>query len=77
MEKKVKHPYYRYVGTFDILADIDNSFALVDIKTSAAVYDDYRLQQPLIYLLLMKSRGYWVVGIKKLSCPEKLRKDTF
>lgn len=44
LERRIKHPYYRYSGTFDILAEVDGNLAIVDIKTSAAIYDDYRLQ---------------------------------
>lgn len=44
IEKRIKHSNYRYSGTFDMLAEIDGVFSLVDIKTSPEVYDDYRLQ---------------------------------
>lgn len=52
IEKKVKHPLHRYAGTFDILAEVDGKFALVDIKTSQAVYDDYRLQTAAYFYAL-------------------------
>ncbi len=44
IEKKIKHPSHRYAGTFDILGEVDGNFSLIDIKTSAKVYEDYRLQ---------------------------------
>jgi hypothetical protein len=44
LEKKIRHPKFRYAGTFDILGEIDGHFSLIDIKTSASVYDEYRLQ---------------------------------
>ncbi len=52
IEKKVKHPWYRYVGTFDILGEIDGKFALIDIKTSQIVYEDYRLQTAAYFYAL-------------------------
>ncbi|MER3570181.1 MAG: hypothetical protein C4348_01015 [Patescibacteria group bacterium] len=44
LEKKIKHSFHKYAGTFDVLGEIDGNFSLIDIKTSQAVYDDYRLQ---------------------------------
>jgi len=44
LERRIKHPNHRYSGTFDILAEVDGELSIVDIKTAAAIYDDYRLQ---------------------------------
>lgn len=52
LEKKVKHSGYRYAGTFDIIGEIDGQFALIDIKTSAMIYDDYRLQTSAYFYAL-------------------------
>jgi hypothetical protein len=74
LEKKVKHPYHRYVGTFDILAEVDNNFALVDIKTSSAIYDDYRLQTAAYFFALNEEP--WLIGSgdRKIILPREVQK---
>lgn len=74
LEKKVKHPYHRYVGTFDILAEIDNSFALIDIKTSAAVYDDYRLQTAAYLFAINEEPWLLGAGNQKIVLPREVEK---
>jgi len=44
IERRVKHPTHRYSGTFDLLAEVDGVFSLVDIKTSSGIWPDYALQ---------------------------------
>ncbi len=44
LERRVKHSNHRYSGTFDILAEVDGELAIVDLKSSASIYRDYRLQ---------------------------------
>ena len=44
LERRIRHPLHRYAGTFDMLAEINGTLSILDIKTSASVYDDYRLQ---------------------------------
>jgi hypothetical protein len=52
IEKRIKHSHYRYSGTFDILAEINGVFSLIDIKTAAEIYDDYRLQTSAYFFAL-------------------------
>ncbi|MEK7673932.1 MAG: hypothetical protein AAB371_01925 [Patescibacteria group bacterium] len=73
-EKRIRHPVHRYAGTFDMVAEIDGVFALVDIKTSAAIYEDYRLQTSAYFHALngepwlLDSRG------NKILLPKEVQK---
>ncbi|MBI2582816.1 hypothetical protein HYW30_01230 [Candidatus Azambacteria bacterium] len=44
VEKRIHHPTHRYAGTIDVLATLDGKRGILDIKTGAAVYRDYRMQ---------------------------------
>jgi hypothetical protein len=44
IEQAVYHPTLGYAGTLDLVARVDGVLALVDIKTSKAVYAEYELQ---------------------------------
>jgi hypothetical protein len=74
IERKIRHPFHRYVGTFDMVAEIDGVFSLVDIKTASAVYDDYRLQTSAYFYAineepwLLDSRG------SKILLPREIQK---
>lgn len=74
IEKKVRHPYYRYVGTFDILGELDNKFVLIDIKTSTSIYDDYRLQTAAYFYALNEEP--WLLDDKgrKIILPREVEK---
>jgi hypothetical protein len=43
-ECRIYSRLYRYAGTMDFSAVVDGEPAIVDWKTSAAIYDEYRLQ---------------------------------
>tara|TARA_Y100001951_G_C11290113_1_gene271544 strand:- start:1030 stop:1788 length:759 start_codon:yes stop_codon:yes gene_type:complete len=43
-EQKVYNRRYKYAGTVDAVAEIDDEFCVVDFKTSARIYDEYHLQ---------------------------------
>ena len=43
-ERKVYHWDHDYCGTLDLLAKVNGELAVIDIKTSKAIYTDYRLQ---------------------------------
>jgi hypothetical protein len=64
IEKRIKHSVYRYSGTFDIIAELDGHFSLIDIKTSTEIYDDYRLQTSAYFFalneepILLDTKGY-------------------
>jgi len=74
IEKKVKHPVYRYVGTFDALGEIDGNFSLIDIKTSQSVYEDYRLQTAAYFYALNEEP--WLLDYKgtKIILPREIEK---
>ena len=74
IEKKVKHPWHRYVGTFDILGEVDGKFSLIDIKTSPTIYDDYRLQTAAYFYALNEEP--WLLGHKgqKIILPREIEK---
>ena len=74
IEKKVKHPGHRYVGTFDALGEIDGKFALIDIKTSQSVYDDYRLQTSAYFYALNEEP--WLLDYRgqKIILPREIEK---
>lgn len=74
IEKRIKHSNYRYSGTFDILAEIDGVFSLIDIKTATEIYDDYRLQTSAYFyalneepILLDKNRNIKIVLPKSIE----------
>ncbi len=74
IEKKVRHPFHRYAGTFDILGEIDGHFALIDIKTAQSVYDDYRLQTAAYFYALTEEP--WLLDNKgnKIVLPREIEK---
>lgn len=59
LEKRVVNREHKYVGTFDIVGELDGKFAIIDIKTSKAVYNDYALQTAA-YMFALKSET-WLI----------------
>jgi len=57
LERKTVHPLHRYAGTFDILGELNGHFSLIDIKTSSAIYEDYRLQTSA-YVSALNEEGF-------------------
>lgn len=43
-ESKVYSRKHKYAGTSDLFCEVDGEWCVVDIKTSAAIYDDYIMQ---------------------------------
>jgi len=43
-EKKICHPKYNYAGTLDFEAVVDDELVIGDLKTSNAIYNEYRFQ---------------------------------
>lgn len=74
IEKRVKHSSYRYSGTFDMLAEIDGTFSLVDIKTSPDIYDDYRLQTSAYFYALNEEPWLLEKNGKKIVLPRYIEK---
>lgn len=74
LEKKVRHSGYRYAGTFDIIGEIDDSFALIDIKTSSAIYDDYRLQTSAYFYALNEEPWLLDNNSRKIILPKEIEK---
>ena len=74
LEKKVKHSGHRYAGTFDIIGEINNHFALIDIKTSASVYDDYRLQTSAYFYALGEEPWLLDFNGRKIILPREIEK---
>jgi hypothetical protein len=74
IEKKVKHPLHRYAGTFDILAEVDGKFSLIDIKTSQSVYDDYRLQTAAYFYALSEEPWLLDNNGRKIILPREIEK---
>jgi|YNPMSStandDraft_2_1061718.scaffolds.fasta_scaffold04369_2 hypothetical protein len=74
IEKKVRHPAYRYVGTFDAVGEIDGYFSLIDIKTSQSVYEDYRLQTAAYFYAINEEP--WLLDYKgiKTILPREIEK---
>ena len=44
IEKKILSKEHGYVGTFDVLGELDGQLGILDIKTSQAVWDEYFIQ---------------------------------
>lgn len=44
IEQAVYHPDLGYAGTLDLVARVDGELALIDLKTSKAIYAEYDLQ---------------------------------
>ncbi len=74
LEKKVKHSGYRYAGTFDILGELDGTFALIDIKTSSTIYDDYRLQTSAYFYALNEEPWLLDYNGRKIILPKEAEK---
>ena len=55
-----------YGGTLDILAEVDGSLGIIDIKTSKAIYDDH-LYQVAAYRSLASVNGYKVDWVRILQ----------
>ena len=65
-EKPLTSETYCYGGTLDILAEVDGSRGLIDIKTSKAIYDDH-MYQVAAYHQLAHEHGYapwWVLVLQ-------------
>ncbi|MCS7183781.1 MAG: hypothetical protein NZ866_00305 [Patescibacteria group bacterium] len=73
IEKRIKHSNYRYSGTFDILAEVNGVFSLIDIKTAAEIYDDYRLQTAAYYYAL-NEEPVLIDNSKKIVLPKLIEK---
>lgn len=74
IEKKIKHPIHRYAGTFDLLGELNSSFALIDIKTSQKVYDDYRLQTAAYIFALNEEPWLRSYDGRKIVLPRMVEK---
>jgi hypothetical protein len=74
IEKRIKHSNYRYSGTFDILAEVDGVFSLVDIKTALEIYDDYRLQTAAYFYALNEEPFLLDKSGKKIVLPKYVEK---
>lgn len=74
IERRVKHPHYRYAGTLDLLGEIDGHFALIDIKTSARVYEDYRLQTSAYVYALNEEPWMLDKSGRKIILPREIEK---
>lgn len=74
VERKIKHPIHRYAGTFDMVAEVDGIFSLVDIKTASAIYEDYRLQTSAYFYALNEES--WLLDNKgnKFLLPKEIEK---
>lgn len=74
VERKIRHPVHRYAGTFDMVAEIDGEFSLIDIKTAAAIYDDYRLQTSAYFFALNEEP--WLLDSRgnKILLPKEIEK---
>jgi hypothetical protein len=74
LEKRVLHREHRYIGTFDIVGELDGKFSIIDIKTSKAVYNDYALQTAA-YMYALKNET-WLVDKKgnKILIPKDIEK---
>jgi hypothetical protein len=74
IEKKVKHPNHRYAGTLDLLGEVDGAFSLIDIKTSAKVYEDYRLQTAAYFYALNEEPWMRDYNGRKIILPREIEK---
>ncbi len=74
LEKKVVHSGHRYAGTFDIIGEIDGHFALIDIKTSASIYDEYRLQTSAYFYALNEEPFLRDSKGRKIVLPREIEK---
>lgn len=81
VEQRVVHYKHRYAGTVDAIALIDGKMGVLDIKTSQAIYRDYRLQTSA-YIAVMQEKmkeikTRWILRIDQHKvcqiCGAKLR----
>ncbi|MEX2411039.1 MAG: hypothetical protein WD607_06635 [Candidatus Paceibacterota bacterium] len=81
IERRIIHPNYKYAGTVDAVAIIGGKMGVLDIKTSQAIYKDYRLQTSA-YIAVMKEEikdveTRWILRIDQHKlckiCKGKLR----
>lgn len=74
IEKRIKHPKFRYAGTFDILGELDGHFSLIDIKTSNSIYDEYRLQTSAYLMALNEEPLLRDIYGRKIVLPREIEK---
>uniref|UniRef100_A0A6M3Y4H6 Putative PD-(D/E)XK nuclease superfamily protein n=1 Tax=viral metagenome TaxID=1070528 RepID=A0A6M3Y4H6_9ZZZZ len=56
-ERKVYSKEYEYAGTLDAIAKINGKLAVIDFKTSKAIYDEYLLQSSAYRQAVMEEDG--------------------
>lgn len=68
VERRVMSGEYLYAGNVDILAELDGTFGIIDIKTGAQFWDDYFIQTAAYFQAhnertLRKAESYWILRI--------------
>ena len=68
IEKRVVSKKYFYSGTLDVLAEIDDKFGVLDLKSSKEIWDDYFIQtaayvQANNEATLKKAKTHWILKI--------------
>lgn len=58
IEQTVYHPRLGYAGTLDLVAEVDGRIAVIDFKTSKAIYGEHHLQN-VAYQDALIELGHW------------------
>jgi hypothetical protein len=82
IEKRIVSKKYFYSGTLDVLAEIDDKFGVLDLKTSKDIWDDHFVQTSA-YLhanneaALKRAKTHWILRIDQYQecvlCEAELR----
>lgn len=68
VERKVLSKQYFYAGNIDILAELDGTFGIIDVKTGAQFWDDYFIQTAAYFQAhnegdIRKAETHWILRI--------------
>ncbi|KKR49417.1 MAG: hypothetical protein UT84_C0028G0006 [Candidatus Curtissbacteria bacterium GW2011_GWA1_40_16] len=75
IEERIKNKEHQYAGTIDVLAEVDGTIGVLDIKTSKYVYRDYGMQTAAYVAALRERKDIpppqtsWILRLdQKSSC---------
>lgn len=71
-EEKIYSKKYKYAGTVDAVATIDDKFSVIDFKTSKKIYKSYKLQvyaykQAIEEMYGKKVKSCWILRFDKVD----------
>ncbi|HCI05490.1 TPA: hypothetical protein DEX28_01970 [Patescibacteria group bacterium] len=75
IEKRIWSPKHCFAGTVDVLAELDDEFGVLDIKTSSGIWRDYNLQTAAYLGALQEDEPWEGIPKKELKSRWILRLD--